>query len=25
LTMGLCKIDGKWRAMHEHHSLPATE
>jgi uncharacterized protein (TIGR02246 family) len=25
LTMGLCKIDGKWRVMHEHHSLPATE
>jgi uncharacterized protein (TIGR02246 family) len=25
LTMGLCKINGKWRIMHEHHSLPATE
>jgi uncharacterized protein (TIGR02246 family) len=24
LTMGLRKIDGKWRVMHEHHSLPAT-
>ena len=24
LTMGLRKIDGKWRIMHEHHSLPAT-
>jgi len=23
LTMGLKKIDGKWRVMHEHHSLPA--
>jgi ketosteroid isomerase-like protein len=23
LTMGLRKIDGKWRVMHEHHSLPA--
>ena len=23
LTMGLRKIDGKWRIMHEHHSLPA--
>jgi uncharacterized protein (TIGR02246 family) len=23
LTMGLKKIDGKWRIMHEHHSLPA--
>ena len=24
LTMGLRKIDGAWRVMHEHHSLPAT-
>jgi uncharacterized protein (TIGR02246 family) len=24
LTMGLRKIDGKWRVMHEHHSVPAT-
>jgi uncharacterized protein (TIGR02246 family) len=24
LTMGLRKIDGSWRVMHEHHSLPAT-
>ncbi len=23
LTMGLKKIAGKWRIMHEHHSLPA--
>jgi uncharacterized protein (TIGR02246 family) len=23
LTMGLQKIDGRWRIMHEHHSLPA--
>jgi uncharacterized protein (TIGR02246 family) len=23
LTMGLEKIDGRWRVMHEHHSLPA--
>ena len=23
LTMGLRKIDGRWRVMHEHHSLPA--
>jgi uncharacterized protein (TIGR02246 family) len=23
LTMGLKKIDGRWRVMHEHHSLPA--
>jgi uncharacterized protein (TIGR02246 family) len=23
LTMGLRKIDGAWRIMHEHHSLPA--
>jgi len=24
LTMCLRKIDGRWRVMHEHHSLPAT-
>jgi ketosteroid isomerase-like protein len=24
LTMGLRKIDGRWRVMHEHHSVPAT-
>jgi len=24
LTMGLRKIDGRWRVMREHHSLPAT-
>jgi ketosteroid isomerase-like protein len=24
LTMGLRRIDGRWRIMHEHHSLPAT-
>jgi ketosteroid isomerase-like protein len=24
LTVGLRKIEGKWRAMYEHHSLPAT-
>jgi len=24
LTMGLRKIDGRWRVMHEHHSLPAS-
>jgi uncharacterized protein (TIGR02246 family) len=23
LTMGLRKIGGRWRVMHEHHSLPA--
>ncbi len=23
LTMGLRRIDGRWRIMHEHHSLPA--
>ena len=23
LTMCLRKIDGRWRVMHEHHSLPA--
>jgi uncharacterized protein (TIGR02246 family) len=25
LTMGLRKIEGQWRVMHEHHSLPAEE
>ena len=25
LTMGLKKIDSKWRVMHEHHSLPALD
>lgn len=25
LTMGLKKIDDKWRVMHEHHSLPALD
>jgi uncharacterized protein (TIGR02246 family) len=25
LTLGLKKIDGKWRIMHEHHSLPASD
>jgi uncharacterized protein (TIGR02246 family) len=25
LTMGLKKFDGKWRVMHEHHSLPALD
>ncbi|MFZ1010576.1 MAG: nuclear transport factor 2 family protein [Candidatus Sulfotelmatobacter sp.] len=25
LTMGLRKIDGRWRVMHEHHSLPAVK
>jgi ketosteroid isomerase-like protein len=25
LTMGLRKIAGQWRVMHEHHSLPATQ
>ncbi len=25
LTMCFRKIDGKWRVMHEHHSLPATD
>jgi uncharacterized protein (TIGR02246 family) len=24
LTLGLRRIDGRWRVMHEHHSLPAT-
>jgi ketosteroid isomerase-like protein len=23
LTMGFRKIEGSWRIMHEHHSLPA--
>jgi ketosteroid isomerase-like protein len=23
LTMGFCKIDGRWRIVHEHHSVPA--
>jgi ketosteroid isomerase-like protein len=23
LTIGFHKIDGRWRVMHEHHSLPA--
>ena len=23
LTMCFCKMDGRWRVMHEHHSLPA--
>jgi ketosteroid isomerase-like protein len=23
LTMGLRKIDGQWRILHEHHSLPS--
>jgi ketosteroid isomerase-like protein len=25
LTMGLKKIDDKWRVTHEHHSLPALD
>jgi ketosteroid isomerase-like protein len=25
LTMGLKKIDGKWRVLHEHHSLPSLD
>ena len=25
LTMGLRKIDGRWRVMHEHHSVPSTD
>jgi uncharacterized protein (TIGR02246 family) len=25
LTMGFRKQDGRWRVMHEHHSLPATD
>ena len=24
LTMGFRKLDGKWRILHEHHSIPAT-
>jgi uncharacterized protein (TIGR02246 family) len=24
LTMGLRKFEGRWRVMHEHHSVPAT-
>jgi uncharacterized protein (TIGR02246 family) len=24
LTIGLCKIDGQWMVMHEHHSIPAS-
>ncbi len=24
LTVGLCKIDGHWLIVHEHHSVPAT-
>ena len=23
LTIGLCKIGGRWTVMHEHHSIPA--
>jgi ketosteroid isomerase-like protein len=23
LTMGFCKVAGRWRIVHEHHSLPA--
>ena len=25
LTIGLRKVDGDWRVMHEHHSVPATD
>jgi uncharacterized protein (TIGR02246 family) len=25
LTMGFCKHDGRWRIVHEHHSVPATD
>jgi ketosteroid isomerase-like protein len=25
LTMGFRKKDGRWRVMHEHHSVPATD
>jgi ketosteroid isomerase-like protein len=25
LTIGLRKVDGGWRVMHEHHSVPATD
>ena len=24
LTMGFRKVDGRWRIVHEHHSIPAT-
>jgi ketosteroid isomerase-like protein len=24
LTMGFCKHDGRWRILHEHHSILAT-
>jgi uncharacterized protein (TIGR02246 family) len=24
LTIGLCKVGGRWTIMHEHHSIPAT-
>jgi uncharacterized protein (TIGR02246 family) len=24
LTIGLCKLKGRWTIMHEHHSIPAT-
>ncbi len=23
LTIGLCKLNGRWTVMHEHHSIPA--
>jgi ketosteroid isomerase-like protein len=25
LTVGFRKQDGKWRIVHEHHSIPATD
>jgi ketosteroid isomerase-like protein len=25
LTIGLCNIDGDWRIVHEHHSVPSTD
>lgn len=25
LTIGLRKVDGNWRIMHEHHSVPSTD
>jgi uncharacterized protein (TIGR02246 family) len=25
LTIGLCKIDGRWTITHEHHSIPAVD
>jgi uncharacterized protein (TIGR02246 family) len=25
LTIGLCKIDGRWTITHEHHSIPAED